>query len=403
MQSRMCLHLLIALAMVTFNGETQAQTSSLRRIDAQPALGLAVAVVVENRDLVHTGQLLPHATDVAQTPRFSQQLDLVWRQLETVLSRFQAQRKDVVKLNFYVADAASRFAVQQQVTQWFGEDQLPAVAYVATPLPVPQALVAVDAVFAIPPADETNRPLLRHLDAFPGVPRQAQAAILPQGDAIYIAGQAEPGDLRTATRATLESLLRSLRELQLDRQHFVQLKCFLQPMTNVATVQEEIAQFFGDDLIPPVVYVEWISGTLPIEIEAVAYAPASAFADTVSYPPLSWLKPSPVFSRVARIHGNRRIYISGLYSQENETAEGEIRNVFGSLAKVLLASGSDMKHLVKATYYVATEEASAELNRFRPSVYDPQRPPSASKAMVKDVAARGKNITLDMIAVPTEK
>ena len=81
---------------------------------------------------------------------------------------------------------------------------------------------------------------------------------------------------------------------------------------------------------------------------------------------------------------------------------GEIREIFQKLGAVVKSAGSDFEHLVKATYYVSTDEAGNKLNALRPEFYNPQRPPAASKAKVKDVGMDGKTVTLDMIAV-TEK
>jgi enamine deaminase RidA (YjgF/YER057c/UK114 family) len=112
------------------------------------------------------------------------------------------------------------------------------------------------------------------------------------------------------------------------------------------------------------------------------------------------MKSSPVFSRVARVHGNDRIYISGLFSQKKRNGEAEVRAVFDELKHILKKMDSDLKHLAKATYYVASDEASKELNRLRPEYYDPLRPPAASKAAVSDTGIAERKLTLDMIAAP---
>jgi enamine deaminase RidA (YjgF/YER057c/UK114 family) len=76
-----------------------------------------------------------------------------------------------------------------------------------------------------------------------------------------------------------------------------------------------------------------------------------------------------------------------------------VREIFGSLDGIVRKTASDFEHLVKATYYVSTEGASAKLNELRPEFYNPQRPPAASKAKVKHVGLPEKTVTLDMIAV----
>ena len=80
------------------------------------------------------------------------------------------------------------------------------------------------------------------------------------------------------------------------------------------------------------------------------------------------------------------------YEVANRLADAELK-------QLLDRTGSDLRHLVKATYYVSDDVADRKLNEIRPEFYDPRRPPSASKARVPGVGLAGKSITLDMIAV----
>ena len=110
----------------------------------------------------------------------------------------------------------------------------------------------------------------------------------------------------------------------------------------------------------------------------------------------------PVYSRVARTASPETIYVSGLFGKPGLAAKEETEELFAQLGQILKAGGSDLRHLAKATYYVATDEASSQLNALRPNYYDPQRPPAASKAMVRGVGLPGRTTTLDMIAVPAK-
>ena len=61
-------------------------------------------------------------------------------------------------------------------------------------------------------------------------------------------------------------------------------------------------------------------------------------------------------------------------------------------------TGSDWKHLAKATYYVTDDEVSKAHNAIRPKYYDPERPPAASKAMVSKTGRPGvRYMDLDVI------
>jgi enamine deaminase RidA (YjgF/YER057c/UK114 family) len=182
----------------------------------------------------------------------------------------------------------------------------------------------------------------------------------------------------------------------------VQLRAFLSPLSGAASVKQEMAKFYEGTLVPPLSLVEWES-SLPIEIELLAMVPAGQGRvnerDAVAYVTPPGMSASPVFSRVARVRGDRTVYISGLYAHDVRDAEVQVRDVFDQLGHVLNDTGSDFRHLVKATYYVSDADASAKLNAVRPDFYDPARPPAASKAMVRGVGRAGRTMTLDMIAV----
>ena len=78
-----------------------------------------------------------------------------------------------------------------------------------------------------------------------------------------------------------------------------------------------------------------------------------------------------------------------------------MRSIFSQLENILSETGSDLRHLAKATYYVSDADPSAQLNKLRPEYYDPERPPAASKVMVSGVGHPQRGITIDMIAAPT--
>ena len=162
-----------------------------------------------------------------------------------------------------------------------------------------------------------------------------------------------------------------------------------------------IADFFGKG-VPPCVFVEWQS-SLPIEIELVVAARPQAGQPE----PLEFITPPgttalPVFCRVVRVNDPRTIFVSGLFAREAGDGTAQVSDVFAQLQEILKASGSDMRHLAKATYYVSDNDTSAKLNELRPKFYDPARPPAASKAQVPGVGMTGRTLTLDMIAVPAK-
>ena len=106
------------------------------------------------------------------------------------------------------------------------------------------------------------------------------------------------------------------------------------------------------------------------------------------------------YSRVARVSSGRPVFVSGLTGESTDAA-AQVREVFAQLQRLIAAAGSDMRHLVKATYYVSDKAADQEINTIRPSIYDAARPPAASKISVQGTGRAGRGTVIDMIAVTT--
>ena len=355
----------------------------------------STAVIVEDVPLVHTTQLLPinDAREVVALDDAAVQVERVWARLQLVLHEAGSDLNRIAKLNWYVAREETAEIVRRSLADRLAAERQPAVSMVVTELPLKDALVAVDAVAAAP----IN-------SAGDGVRRTASAAIMPPGSRIYVSGQAEPGTLREATRKTLESLAVTLKHCGRGNQDIVQLKCFLQPIVSVAEVREEIAKYFGAERTPPVSFVEWRSN-LPIEIELVAWGgPAKSNANaSLEFLTPPAMKASPLFSRVTQIHRGGTIFFSDLAGSAGAAADGQLQDSFEKLRSLLDKTGSDFKHLVKATYYVTNDEASRAHNAIRPKYFDPARPPAASKALVTGTGRPGVRYVMDMIAVPHTK
>ncbi len=365
------------------------------------------AVVVGEGALVHTSQLLPldGRGKIAGKGNAAEQAEKVLDNLALALAEFRSGLDALVKLNVYVSRDDMADTMNKTLARRFPASSRPAVSFVAGPLPHPDALVAIDAVAITPDATEEVR--YRTSASLKGQPGEAHAALLPAGARVYVSGQAEKGELAEATRKTLESLRTTLKPLRLGDRHIIQVKAFLMPMSDIAVVEKEVTAFFGKGKVPPLVFVEWKSSKeSPIEIELIAQAGKAypSAPDVIDYLTPPGVKPSPVFSRVAHIRYGPSIYVSGLFATKDRLdAKAEVEDLFSQLKSILGKADSDLKHLAKATYYVATEEASKALNEVRPGLYDPKRPPAASKAMVAGVARPGRSVTFDMIAVPTLK
>lgn len=361
------------------------------------------AVAVENAVLAHTTQLIANQGSSSSTT--GDEIRDVVNQLDEVLRTFGSSMADLIKLNLYVADQETNTEAIQQLTKRCSADSRPAVATVITALPKARRF-ALDAVFVarkVKKAEKVYHQVIAEKSKSVAS-KKSRVSVLPRGDVVYVAGQAKPGDLATATTASLNGLLEALQSMQLNRSDIVQLKCFLQPMSQVEIVDRQIEKFFGDGPVPAVAHVEWrAGGSRPIEIELIAAAPLTNTTETVSFSTPPGLKSSPVFSRLARIHGDRRIYLSGLVSAKPGDGARQVDSIFQQLIRLLKPTGSNLRHLAKATYYVADNDASTELNQIRPHYYDPKRPPAASKAMVRGTGFKDRTVSVDIIAAPESR
>ncbi len=270
--------------------------------------------------LIHTAQLLPGSREGVAA-----QLAQLCTRLEAILRDAGCDAKRLVKVNCYLASQAIAEETIEELTDRkftakFPDLKLSVMNFVVTALPNPNALIALDAVAA------TSG------EALGDVKRLNGASILPAGSRLYVSGQAEKGDtLRQATRKTLESLSATLKHCGRTDNDVVQVKCFLQPMSSVAEVQDEIARYYGKESVPPTSFVEWKSSSPPIEIELVAWGgPANNDAkDVLEFITPPGMTTSPVFSRVARINRGPTIFIGDIASPATLSADEQLQSSFG--------------------------------------------------------------------------
>lgn len=230
----------------------------------------------------------------------------------------------------------------------------------------------------------------------------SDGVLSPDRDIIHLSGRAASGELVEATSGTMEQLFDVLRGLGADRENVVQVKAFIQPIDQLEVVRESITESFGELPTPPIVFVQWTSSSRATEIELIAEArEKKKTSETVSYYTPPGDKPSPVFSRVATIHGDEIIYLGGIGGTTGEDPTREVSTLYDGLKRIAALAGTDLRHLAKATYYVSNNETSTALNELRPGLYDPARPPAASKVLVPGVGLSDRGILIDMVAAPT--
>ncbi len=368
-----------------------ADAEDLKRLEADEFTGGSAAVVVGDVPLLHTAQFSDPGPDVGKRDAVAQTA----RVLGLVEAAVGGELGGIVRLNVCVADAEAVDPVRATLKKLLPANERPAVTFVVGKLADPGAKVAMDAVAMF------DHKLPRVHFAGQEGPMGHRAAILPAGGRVYISGQAEKGGTPAeAARKTLASLRATLKFLGLDDSHVVQCKSFLKPISATAEVAKEFEAHFGKGKVPPLVFVEWESN-LPIEIELIAAAPEAKPGVEFMTPP--GMTASPVYARVTRVKSDRYIYTGGLVSAKTGNGEEQVAGTFERLRGILKETGSDFKHLAKATYYVSDNDASTALNKLRPNYYDPKRPPAASKAMVAGTGVADRTLILDIIAVPVVK
>ena len=331
------------------------------------------------------------------------QVSMALKNLGRALRDGGSSMNGILRLNAVVVGTDPAAALARGLAAAFPHDRRPAVTLVQAALPIPGAMVAVDAVAVsdqVP--DETARSRWYRSAELGGEPGATHVAILANGPRVYLSGRAGNGGPREATLAVLEEMDRTLAFVGLRKSHVVQLKCFVRPVLKAQEVHRQIVEFFGGRA-PPVVFVEWLNRQT-IEIEAVVASPDTnrATSSAIEYLTPPGMTSSPVFARVARVRDSDSIFVSTLNGLTSGRGDRQIREMFADLSRILEEAGSDLRHLAKATYYVTDDLTSSSLNDIRPEFYDPDRPPTASKASVRGTAVPGRTLAVDMIAIPSQ-
>ena len=389
----------ILIFFIFVNLTSRAQSPDIQYAQTSRLKGSSDAVIVKNVPLVHTSQIfsLDKRGKFVFKDELQKQIGQIFGNLSKALKIADSGIDQVVKLNIYLKNSTLISEVQTEIGRRFKSGKLPAVSYVTGNLSYPDALISIDAIAVSTNSSDNN---VKYFNS-----GSTQVSILPPGPVVYVSGQAAKGNLTEATLNTLKQLEESLHFLGLEKRDIVQIKSFINPISDLSTVQNVMAEFFKEGTIPPLVNVEWLSKDPLIEIELIA---SSNRTLSKSNEQLDFITPkgmvhSPVYSKVTRVKYGSKVYVSGLYGNTERGIKSELSDIFDFLDLIMKKSGSDLKHLVKATYYVSNDLHSAALNEIRPKYYDPKRPPAASKAMVKDVGALKAGVNMDMIGVVIEK
>jgi enamine deaminase RidA (YjgF/YER057c/UK114 family) len=362
----------------------------LESFKPDPESGSSEAVIVKGKysPLVFTDQFRPRNPAESVNDQFTDVMEQLRDNLKSAGSGWGA----MVRMHFYIRTDETAGAIRSVMARIFKEVHKPATTFTRGELEFPDAAFVVDVVSLGGEVElGTESPAVR---------RSERAIVLPQGALLFVSGEARGNKLDDATRETLDTLESTLRFAECGWDDVAQLKSFVTPMSAVGRVRSVIGDYFAGRPLPMLSFVEWQSKSSPIEIELVAKVPkerADKMAGSVEYLNPPDVAKSPVFSRAAIVKSERLIFTSNLYGDGSDSAS-RIRDIFGKLRTLAEQSGGSFDHLVKATYYVQDAESSRLLNEIRPEFYNSERPPAASKALVRGVGRTDRKITVDMIA-----
>ena len=182
-------------------------------------------------------------------------------------------------------------------------------------------------------------------------------------DLVYASG-------RVAKGATFQESIPAAMKLILDEYispqgcdsgDVLQIRAYVNEMDRVADAKRLIEMHFPKGNAPPIVFVEWArEGTVEI--------------------------------------GQEMVFFSGVSGESGLAPEEEVESLFRILERRVGEVGSDMSHLVKATYLVSDREMDATFSELRLRYLDPDRPPAASKVSRSFVDAEGRTLLIDMVA-----
>lgn len=365
---------------------SSSPSRDIQRVANSDRPGTAWSVRVADVPLISTEQVFARDTSLAAAAQVEQMLE----ELETVLSAAGGSLRQLVRLNVYVADDSVTPVVDAVLARRLAETP-PAVTLVRSPLVVPGALVACDAVAV--GAGEPKSVVIA-----------GRASVMPAGGKLFVSGQARrAADFRSSVAQTMESLHASVAHVGRSKSDIVHVKGFITPFADHAVAKVEIARSFASGSVPPIVLIEWLADTAA-EIEIVVSHPSLAAkpGESLTFLPLPGMSTSPYYSRVVAVAaGTPLIFLAGMEGGNHGSAREQWQRTFAQLATALLDSGSSFRHMVKATYFLSDAKARQSLGEIRGVYYDPARPPSASALDVKSIGRPGRLVALDMIAVPS--
>ena len=228
----------ILIFFIFVNLTSRAQSPDIQYAQTSRLKGSSDAVIVKNVPLVHTSQIfsLDKRGKFVFKDELQKQIGQIFGNLSKALKIADSGIDQVVKLNIYLKNSTLISEVQTEIGRRFKSGKLPAVSYVTGNLSYPDALISIDAIAVSTNSSDNN---VKYFNS-----GSTQVSILPPGPVVYVSGQAAKGNLTEATLNTLKQLEESLHFLGLEKRDIVQIKSFINPISDLSTVQNVMEEFF---------------------------------------------------------------------------------------------------------------------------------------------------------------
>jgi enamine deaminase RidA (YjgF/YER057c/UK114 family) len=374
--------------------------TSISRWGAEAGTSLSQVVRVEDAALLWTGLLSPReASGQLLNPGDPiGQTRAILRQLRWLLEAAGGSLDQLLRLNVYAASPDVIPLVQVELSRSLSAHP-PVATFVAGHLPGEGILVTMDAVAASARNEGQLLPV-GHPEVY-SPPKQTSAILLPAGEVLFLAGAVGQSDLSLADAIAngLHKQIELATKLGSSADRIVQIRAFADLTSPPDLFYEQVRKVFADQpYLPAVVVAPWGRSGAP-EIEVIA-AGRPGFPIEPGW--IEYHEPTgKVFSRATRLNSRSLLFFAGMVSSQPGDAEIQARNIFEQLEYWLEQSGSDFRHLAKATYWLADRPATEALRKLRLQKYDPSRPPADSGFLAENIGYEGRCLNLDWIAIPS--
>lgn len=387
---------------ISFEDKTTKIWPKVRYLEPDAETGISKATVTEDVPLAFTNQLFPFNStgELVGVSNLEKQVDQIMENAETVLNTAGSNFEGLVRIHVYLTEDKDAEKVLERIRHFLPNGVFPAITFVSGGAARSDSMVSMDFVAVASVGKDSKRVELHNADNIFNSSIRSDVAVMAPGRKIFISGQAERGEnLSEATIKTMQDLFATLAFAGSTASDIVQIKAFISPVENAEAIEEDIASFFRGRKAPPIISVEWVNDPDRVEIELIASAPAESFYEEIgSYYSPTWMSQATTFSRIVDVESGGLLFTSGLYGETGEE-DGEAKDIFKALTRLLKKAGSDYDHLVKATYYPSTDAGRESLVTVRREYYNPDKPPAASLVKAQGVGRKGSGLVVDFVAI----